>query len=188
MARSVESTDGVYLVPAFVGLGAPSWDPDARGQIVGLTRGTRKEHIVRAALESIALQTCDLVDAIRQDLPEPLRKELRSLGVDGGASQNDWLMQFQADLLGLELRRPKIAETTAAGAAYLAGLGAGVWASADELRGFVQMDRTFEPQMPDARRQEILAGWHDAVQRTLWRPHTNAVGKVVESGPQAPQV
>jgi glycerol kinase len=183
LARSVESTDGVYLVPAFVGLGAPYWDPDARGALLGLTRGTRKEHIVRAALESIALQTYDLVEAIRKDVPEALRKEMRTLGVDGGASQNDWLMQLQADLLRLELRRPKIAETTAAGAAYLAGLGAGVWGSADELHAFVQVDRTFEPSMPEERRQEILAGWRDAVQRTLWRPHTKAVGEVVESGP-----
>ena len=174
MAKSVDSTDGVYLVPAFVGLGAPHWDPDARGALIGLTRGTRKEHIVRAALESIALQTYDLVEAIRKDVPDTLRKEMRTLGVDGGASQNDWLMQFQADVLGVELRRPKIAETTAAGAAYLAGLGAGVWSSSDELRGFVEVDRTFEPKMSEDRRQALIAGWRDAVARTLLKPAAKA--------------
>ncbi len=170
LAKSVESTDGVYLVPAFVGLGAPHWDPDARGVLVGLTRGTTRNHLIRATLESIALQTYDLMQAIAGDLPDSMRTGISWLGVDGGASKNDFLMQFQADILGIELRRPKISETTAAGAAYLAGLGAGVWASADELRSFVSVDRTFEPSMEEARRQEILAGWKKAVSTALFRP------------------
>jgi glycerol kinase len=178
MAESVESSEGVYLVPAFVGLGAPYWDPQARGTLVGITRGTRREHVVRATLESIALQNYDLAAAMQQDLPGPIRKEVRFLAVDGGASQNDFLMQLQADLLQVELRRPKIAETTAAGAAYLAGLGVGLWRSADELASFVEVERTFEPQMSEERRQELLAGWRTAVERTLWKPHTDAVGSL----------
>ena len=141
---------GVYLVPAFAGLGAPHWDPYARGTIVGITRGTTAGHIARAALEGIAFQVADLLDAMR-----PTRASAPELRVDGGAAANDMLMQFQADLLGVPVVRPAVTETTALGAAYLAGLAVGFWKSVDEITGQWQVDRRFEPGMPADRAAAI---------------------------------
>lgn len=153
----------VYLVPAFTGLGAPYWDMYARGCLVGLTRGTTREHIIRAAQESIAYQSWDLVRAMEQDTGLPLA-ELR---VDGGASRDRFLMQFQADILDKPVRRPMIRETTALGAAYLAGLAVGVWDSLDEIRAQWTLDRLYQPQMEEPVRRSLLAGWHKAVGRSL---------------------
>ena len=161
IAAALEDNGGVYLVPAFAGLGAPYWDMDARGAIVGLTRGTGREHIVRAALESIAYQTRDVVEAMDADSAVPIR-ELR---VDGGASSNDFLLQFQADLLGVPVDRPRMLETTAAGSAYLAGLAVGFWSSAEELSDVRQQERRFEPQMADESREALYEGWKRAVAR-----------------------
>ena len=163
VAASVADTGGVYLVPAFVGLGAPYWESDARGLITGITRATGREHMVRATLESIAYQTRELVDAMEADAGEPLR-ELR---VDGGAAGNDFLMQFQADILGRPIVRPVDVETTALGAAYLAGLATGFWSSTEELEQFWRADRTYEPAMSASRRDDLLAGWKQAVQRAI---------------------
>ena len=163
LAAKVPDTGGVYLVPAFTGLGAPYWDMYARGTMVGITRGTKREHIVRAALESIALQSADLMAAMEKDIGAPLT-ELRT---DGGASRNSLLMQFQADVLNRRVRRSALQETTALGAAYLAGLYAGVWKDLDEIRAAWSSDRVFEPQMADDERDKRLAAWHDAVQRSL---------------------
>jgi glycerol kinase len=161
LARSVADTGGVYLVPAFVGLGAPYWDMYARGTLVGLTRGTTRAHVVRAALEAIAYQTRDVLDAmVRESGRRPA-----ALRVDGGATENDFLCQFQADVLGLPLLRPRVRETTALGAAYLAGLGIGVWRDAGALRSLWQLDRMFEPALPAARREALYAGWRRAVER-----------------------
>jgi glycerol kinase len=165
MAESVADSGGVYVVPAFVGLGAPYWDQHARGAIVGITRGSTSAHIVRATLESIAYQTRDLVEAMEAEAGEPL-EELR---VDGGASANDFLMQFQADILNRRIVRPADIETTALGAAYLAGLAAGVWASTEQLEQFWQAGRVFEPRLEASRREELYAGWKEAVGRTLTR-------------------
>ena len=162
LARSVPDSGGVYLVPAFTGLGAPHWDPYARGAIVGITRGTTAAHIARAAIESIALQVADLTDAMRSDAASALT-ELR---VDGGASVNDGLLQYQADIMQLPVVRPKVTETTALGAAYLAGLAAGVWKSRDELAGHWQVDRRFEPKMSADKAAAIRARWADAVKRS----------------------
>jgi glycerol kinase len=153
------------MVPAFVGLGAPYWDMQARGAIVGLTRGTTREVVVRATLESLAYQTCDVVEAMRRD--SGLR--LRRLQVDGGAAQNDWLMQFQADLLGVEVVRPQVVAATAKGAAILAGLTIGWWTPARlaALRG--RSDRVFRPRMPQALRRRLYAGWQEAVSRVRSR-------------------
>jgi len=161
LAHSVPDTGGVYFVPAFVGLGAPHWDSNARGLICGLTRATGVAHIVRAALESIAYQTRELVDAMEADSGTPLA-ELRA---DGGAASNDFLMQFQADILGKPVVRPANIETTALGAAFLAGLAAGVWKSTDELESFWKADRRFEPRMEASRREELYEGWKHAVGR-----------------------
>jgi glycerol kinase len=161
LATSVPDNGGVYLVPAFAGLGAPHWDPYARGAIVGITRGTTAGHIARAALESIAYQVADLLDAMRADAGIPLA-ELRA---DGGASANNSLMQFQADVLGVPVVRPRITETTALGAAYLAGLGVGFWRSPDELTGQWQVDRRFEPRLPPADAKALRARWNEAVER-----------------------
>ncbi len=161
MARGVPDTDGVYFVPAFVGLGAPHWDDRARGLIIGLTRGTEKAHLVRAALEAIAYQTADVLQAMEADRGAPLT-ELR---VDGGAADNDFLLQFQADVLGVPVARPRIIETTAVGAAYLAGLAVGCWPDREALAEQWALDRRFEPAMPEARRAELLAGWRRAVDR-----------------------
>jgi glycerol kinase len=161
LAMSVPDTGGVYAVPAFVGLGAPHWDSNARGLITGLTRSSNKAHIVRAALESIAFQSKELIDAMEADAGESL-VELR---VDGGATVNNFLMQFQADILGKNVIRPLDVETTALGVAYLAGIAEGVWSGAEEVEKFWQIDRSFEPRMPEARRLELLYGWQKAVTR-----------------------
>ena len=159
IAQSVESTGGVYMVPAFVGLGAPHWNSSARATISGMTLGTGRAEIVRATLESIAYQTRELVEAMEADSGERL-KELR---VDGGAAANNFLMQFQADILGCRIVRPADTETTALGAAYLAGLATGFWKSVEELESFWESERVFEPQMGDARRADLYAGWKAAV-------------------------
>jgi glycerol kinase len=161
LARSVDSTDGVYLVPAFVGLGAPHWDPFARGLIAGITRGTTRAHIARATLEAIAFQTRDVLDAMERESGITLR-ELR---VDGGAARNDLLMQLQADLIGRPVVRSAIAETTALGAAYLAGLGTGVWKGLDDIAGRWRADRTFEPAIKASEREERYERWRRAVER-----------------------
>jgi glycerol kinase len=161
MAESLPDNGGVYVVPAFVGLGAPHWDSKARGLVCGLTRGTGKAHIVRAALESIAFQTRDLVAAMESDSGEPLT-ELR---VDGGASMNNFLMQFQADLLGRPLVRPTDSETTALGAAYLAGVATGFFSGQEELESFWRADRRWEPAISDARRRQLISEWNQAVTR-----------------------
>jgi glycerol kinase len=161
IAASVPDSGGVYVVPAFVGLGAPWWDSGARGVISGLTRASTSAHIVRAALESIALQSKDLIDAMEADSGEPVR-ELR---VDGGAAVNNFLMQFQADILGKRVVRPADVETTALGAAYLAGIAEGVWSGTAEVEGFWRVEHSFEPQMPPDRRLDLIAGWRKAVAR-----------------------
>ena len=159
LARSVADTGGVFFVPAFVGLGAPHWDPDARGALFGITRGTSQEQIVRAALESIAYQTRDLVDAMEADAG----RSIESVRVDGGASVNGFLMQFQADILGTPLVRPRSSETTALGAASAAGLAAGVWKDRGELSRIWQADTIFEPRMDAAGRAALMEGWKSAV-------------------------
>ena len=162
-AEAVEDTNGVYLVPAFVGLGAPYWDQYARGTIVGLTRGTKKEHFIRAALESLAYQTCDVLKAMEEDSGI----KLAALKVDGGACANNFLMQFQSDVLGVEVHRPEIIETTALGAAYLAGLAVGYWANKEEVSKNWAVSRKFAPAMEEEKKEELLAGWHEAVNRSL---------------------
>lgn len=162
LARSVPDSGGVFVVPAFTGLGAPHWDPYARGAIVGITRGTTAGHIARAAVESVAFQVADLADAMRSDASGSLT-ELR---VDGGASVNDGLLQWQADMMQLPVVRPKITETTALGAAYLAGLAVGVWKGRDKIAGHWQVDRRFEPKMPASDAAAIRARWNDAVGRS----------------------
>jgi len=164
-ASKVEDTNGVYLVPAFVGLGAPYWDPDARGALYGLTRGANRNHIIRAALESIAYQSRDLLDAMTKDSGVALRQ----LKVDGGAVANDFLMQFQADITGVEVQRPALTETTALGAAFLAGLAVGFWSSVQEVSDRSALDRRFQPQMDAAKRGTLYAGWQDAVSRSRSR-------------------
>lgn len=161
IARSVPDTGGVYLVPAFVGLGAPYWDPYARGALVGLTRGSGKAHLVRAALESIAYQTRDVVES----MAAATGLSLKGMRVDGGAAANRFLLQFQADVLGTSVERPRFLETTALGAAYLAGLGAGVWRDLSELSRLWQLDEVFEPGIDESRRQALYGGWRRAVQR-----------------------
>ncbi len=161
LARQVPDNGGVYLVPAFAGLGAPHWDAYARGSISGLTRGATAAHLARAALESIAFQTADVLAAMRADA----NIKIRSLRVDGGAARNDLLMQFQADVLGVPVVRPKTFEATALGAGYLAGLAVGYWKSRDELTEQWQIDRTFEPAMPQAQVAELRGQWHKALQR-----------------------
>ena len=161
-ARKVPDNGGVYLVPAFTGLGAPWWDMYARGAIVGITRGTKREHIIRAAQESIAYQVADLVAAMENDTGIPLTQ----LKADGGASRDMFLMQFQADIMNRSVRRPAIRETTALGAAYLAGLAVGVWKDQEEIKGLWACDTMYHPQMEDATRQKLLAGWHKAVGRS----------------------
>jgi glycerol kinase len=164
VARSVPDSAGVHIVPAFTGLGSPWWDAGARGTITGLTRGAGRAHLVRAALEAIAFQVGDVVEAMRRDLGRPIR----SLRVDGGACQNDLLMQFQSDLVDAALVRPKLVETTAAGAACLAGLGVKLWSPSDlgRLRATGQV---FRPRMAAARRRSLLFGWHHAVAQARLR-------------------
>lgn len=161
LAASVENNGGVYLVPAFTGLGAPHWDPHARGIIVGLTRGAGAAHIARAALESIAYQTADVLDAMQADS----RISLSELRVDGGATRNNFLMQFQADLLGVPVVRPKVYETTALGAAYLAGLGVGYWKDEADIDTQWQAERTFAPAMDEQKTSSLRAGWQKALSR-----------------------
>lgn len=158
-AMRVEDTAGVYIVPAFAGMGAPYWDQYARGTVVGITRGCTKDHFVRATLESIAYQTADVLSAMEQDSGI----DLKSLTVDGGASANDFLMQFQADVLGVEVLRPKCIETTALGAAYLAGLAVGYWRDKEEIKANWSLGREFSPAMDADRRTELLKGWKKAV-------------------------
>jgi glycerol kinase len=162
-AESVPSSEGVYLVPAFVGLGAPYWRSDVRGAMFGLSRGTRKEHVVRAALESMAYQSRDVLAAMEADAGIPLR-ELRA---DGGAIANDFMAQFQSDMLGVPVLRPRVAETTALGAAYLAGLAVGFWESRAQIAALWQMDRRFQPAMDEATRQRLYRGWQNAVNATI---------------------
>jgi glycerol kinase len=161
LANSVLDSGGVYVVPAFTGLGAPHWDPHARGAIVGITRGTSKAHIARAALEAIAFQSAEVLHAMEQDAGQ----KLTELRVDGGAAANDLLMQFQADLLGVPVLRPKVLETTALGAAYLAGLTVALWNSSEEIASHWQLERRFEPRMEAAMRDELMARWRKAVGR-----------------------
>jgi glycerol kinase len=161
MATSVEDNGGVYFVPAFVGLGAPHWDQYARGTIVGLTRGSTREHIARAALESIAYQTSDVLRCMRDDSGI----DLTELRVDGGAVRNDFLMQFQADILGIPVVRPANTETTAAGAAFLAGLAVEFWSGTEELNELWQREKTFEPNMSASERERLLGDWTRAVER-----------------------
>jgi len=163
IAKTVADTGGVYLVPAFVGLGAPYWDMDARGALLGITRGTSSAHIVRATLESIAYQSADLIDAMESDTGT----KIKQLRVDGGATANNLLMQFQADILGIPVERPKMVETTALGAAFLAGLATGVWDSLDDLSHVRKIDRVFTPKMKPSRRKELRAGWNSAIKKVL---------------------
>ena len=162
IAQSLPDNGGVYMVPAFAGLGAPYWDMYSRGMIIGLTRGTGQAHIVRAALEAIAYQSADLVFAMASDCGQ----KPRELRVDGGASANQFLMQFQADVLNCHVVRPAVIETTALGAALMAGLAVGVWKDMDDIRRVWKMDLSLAPQMDDATREKMLAGWHKAVERT----------------------
>ncbi|MCZ2441558.1 MAG: glycerol kinase GlpK [Burkholderiales bacterium] len=167
LAESVPDAGGVMFVPAFTGLGAPYWQPDARGAIVGLTRGSTVAHIARATLESIAFQSAALLQAMASDVAADGASAVTELRVDGGASVNDLLMQFQADLLGIPVVRPQITETTALGAAYLAGLATGVYASREELAAQWRAERRFHPTMPRARAAELMARWEHAVRQTV---------------------
>ncbi|MFI5317153.1 MAG: glycerol kinase GlpK [Myxococcota bacterium] len=162
LARSVPDTGGVYVVPAFTGLGAPYWDPQARGTIVGITRGTSRAHLVRATLEAIAFESTDLLRCFERDT----QVRTLQLQVDGGATANDFLMQFQADVMGVPVRRPRVLETTALGAAYLAGLAAGFWKDRRQIAKNWQEERFFEPAISEAKRAELYAGWLRAVERS----------------------
>ncbi|RPK12376.1 glycerol kinase GlpK [Priestia endophytica] len=162
-AERVESTDGVYMVPAFVGLGTPYWDSDVRGAMFGLTRGTKKEHFVRATLESLAYQTRDVLDAMKEDAG----MEIKRLRVDGGAVKNDFLMQFQSDILDVPVERPTINETTALGAAYLAGLAVGFWESRNEIAEQWDVEKAFEAKMEDEQRTKLYNGWKKAVEAAM---------------------
>ncbi len=167
-AQKVEDTGGVYIVPAFTGLGAPYWDMYARGCIMGITRGTRREHLIRAAQESIAYQSLELVEAMEKDTGT----KLRELNVDGGASRDRFLMQFQSDILNKPVRRPMIRETTALGAAYLAGLAVGVWNNTAQIKKLWRCDVSYQPDMQDEKRQKLLRGWRKAVSRSRdWAEH-----------------
>jgi glycerol kinase len=163
LARSLESNDGVYFVPALTGLGAPHWNPDARGTIVGLTRGTTRAHLARAALEAMAYGTSDVLSAMRERSGIAFDR----LRVDGGASSNDWMMQFQADIIGVPVERPEIVETTAMGAAGLAGIASGVWKSSDEFHS-VRRFATFNPSMDEGDRRSLIAGWNRAIDTALY--------------------
>lgn len=163
LAASVPDAGGVYVVPAFVGLGAPYWDPYARGAVLGITRGANKKHLVRATLESMAYQTYDLIQVMVKDTG----KDLVALKVDGGASANNFLMQFQSDILDRQVLRPECIETTSLGAAYLAGLATGYWENTDDILANWQIDRTFEPDLEDVKRKELLNGWKKAVNCVL---------------------
>ena len=158
----VADTGGVYVVPAFAGLGAPYWDMYARGAIFGLTRGTTKAHLVRATLESLAYQTRDVLAAMQKDS----KVQLNTLRVDGGASANNLLMQFQSDILGVNVERPNIIETTALGAAYLAGLAVGFWKKGEINKNW-QLDKAFKADMPEKERKQLYRGWQKAVKRSM---------------------
>ena len=162
-ATRVEDTNGCYVVPAFTGLGAPYWDPYARGAIVGLTRGVNKYHLIRATLESLAFQTSDVLAAME----EGSGVKLSALKVDGGACKNNFLMQFQSDIIGAKVQRPQCVETTAMGASYLAGLAVGFWSSKEDVIKNWALDKEFEPQMVDATRAEEIKQWKKAVSKTL---------------------
>ena len=162
-AKKVKDSNGVYVVPAFVGLGAPHWDPFARGTIVGLTRGANKYHITRATLESIAFQSYDMIQTMKLDIGN----DIKMLRADGGATENDFLMQFQADILGAPVRNAFVTETTALGAAYLAGLNVGVWSGLSELTEHRNYKKEFLPKMPEKKRIQLLAGWEEAVKRSF---------------------
>lgn len=162
MAEGLAGNDGVYFVPALVGLGAPYWDPHARGTLIGITRGSKRAHLVRAALEAIAYQTRDVLEVMNKDT----RQEFKILRVDGGASVNDFLMQFQADILGIPVERPKVLETTALGAAGLAGIAAGFWKNREEFSRSRRVDRVFKPQMKAAEAAALYAQWKRAVERS----------------------
>lgn len=165
LAESVEDNGGIYIVPAFTGLGAPFWDGEARGTITGITRGTTKGHIVRAALESIAYQVSDLAEAMKRDAGI----EINRLAVDGGASKNNFLLQFQADILNCQTVRPQTVETTALGAAFLAGLTAGIWKDLGEIRATVRTGKIFTPDMSEERRRTLLQGWAKSLRQTQTR-------------------
>jgi len=167
LAESVPDSGGVIVVPAFTGLGAPYWNPEARGAIVGLSRGSTLAHIARAALESIAFQSAALLQAMSRDALDNGGTPVHELRVDGGACVNDLLMQFQADLLGIPVVRPQVIETTALGAAYLAGLAVGVYRDAEQLAAQWQVQREFQPTMPRERAQELMAGWERAVRQAV---------------------
>ncbi|HYM84959.1 MAG TPA: glycerol kinase GlpK [Candidatus Dormibacteraeota bacterium] len=171
LARSAPDTGGVYLVPAFVGLGAPHWDPDARGLLIGLTRGTGLPQVARATVESIAYQVHDVLEAIEREA----EVEAGVLRVDGGAAANDLLLQFQADLLGVPVERPVVTETTALGAAFLAGIATGVWSGPGDVEATWALDRRFEPSMDPGERRRLLSGWHRAVERSLGWAREEAV-------------
>ncbi|GEL08524.1 glycerol kinase GlpK [Salisediminibacterium halotolerans] len=162
-AERIASTDGVYMVPAFVGLGTPYWDSEVRGAMFGLTRGTEKEHFIRATLESLAYQTRDVLDAMNADSGI----DVKTLRVDGGAVKNNFLMQFQSDILGVPVERPEVQETTALGAAYLAGLAVGFWDDKEEIAKQWHIDHTFEPDMTETERQNLYNGWKTAVEATM---------------------
>jgi len=162
-ATRVTSSDGVYVVPAFVGLGTPYWDSDVRGAVFGLTRGTEKEHFIRATLESLAYQTRDVLTAMEQDSGI----EMSALRVDGGAVKNDFLMQFQSDIIQAPVERPEINETTALGAAYLAGLAVGFFENQEQIAAHWKMDRRFEMNMAEAESEDLYAGWKKAVQAAM---------------------
>ena len=159
-ARSLDSSEGVYFVPAFVGLGTPYWDSEVRGSIFGLTRGSSRSHLIRATLESVAYQTKDVLDVMERDSGI----ELKTLRVDGGMVRNNFLMQFQSDILGVEVERPLVQETTALGAAYLAGLAVGYWKDKEDISQNWQLDRAFKPEMPEADAQKYYKGWQKAVE------------------------
>jgi len=158
-AVRAESADGVYVVPAFVGLGTPYWDSDVRGAVFGLTRGTTKEHFVRATLEALAYQTKDVLDAMMEDSGI----SVKTLRVDGGAVKNNFLMDFQGDILDVPVERPEINETTALGSAYLAGLAVGFWSDRSEIKDQWQLDKRFEPKMEEKERESLYSGWKKAV-------------------------
>lgn len=162
-ARSVQDNGGVYIVPAFVGLGAPYWRPQVRGTVIGITRGTKREHFIRATLEAIAYQVYDIFKAMEEDLG----RKIECLAVDGGACVNDFLMQFQADILNIKVTRPKLIEVTALGAAYLAGLCIGYWQDINDIRHNVGIDREFSSDMPDTTREKLLTGWRNCLRAAM---------------------
>ena len=166
-ATAVDSSNGVYIVPAFVGLGAPHWDPQVRGTVTGITRGTKKEHFIRATLEAIAYQVYDIYKAMEKDLGI----ELKSLNVDGGASQNNFLLQFQSDILNAQVIRPKVVEVTALGAAYLAGLCVGYYKDIEDIRNNKVIERVFDPNFDEAKRERRIKGWKTAVAMARYKPN-----------------